>query len=57
MDKLLDILNGKVVGRIGYENRVLFIEFLSSDEKNLDDTVRIIENSKKISKIMINHPI
>ena len=57
MDKLLDIFNGTVVGRIGYENRVLFIEFLSSDEKNLDDTVRIIENSKKISKIMINHPI
>jgi hypothetical protein len=57
VDKLLDIFNGTVVGRISYENRVLFIEFLSSDEKNLDDTVRIIENSKKISKIMINHPI
>jgi len=51
VDKLLDILNGKVVGRIGYENRVLFIEFLSSDEKNLDDTVRIIENSKKYLKL------
>ena len=51
MDKLLEILNGIVVGRISYENRVLFIEFLSSDEKNLDDTVRIIENSKKYLKL------
>ena len=51
VDKLLDILNGIVVGRISYENRVLFIEFLSSDEKNLDDTVKIIENSKKYLKL------
>jgi hypothetical protein len=39
------------VGRISYENRLLFIEFFSGDENNVDSAFKIIENSKKYYKI------
>lgn len=51
VDKLLAIVEGIKIGRISYENRILFIEFFSSDEKNVEDSLKIIENSKKYYRI------
>jgi hypothetical protein len=50
-ENLLSMLDGIEVGRISYENRLLFIEFFSSDENNVDSAFKIIENSKKYYKI------